>query len=94
MVNELKNPTISVLVVEDEPIIRMYIVSEIEDVGFKVFEAGNADEAIKILERNIERLRIQLAAESRENRPVQPEDTGRSRSRREPWGNTGSSSRS
>jgi CheY-like chemotaxis protein len=50
----LKNPPVSVLVVEDEPLIRMYIVSEIEEVGFKVYEAGNADEAIVLLERHNE----------------------------------------
>jgi CheY-like chemotaxis protein len=54
MSKDLKNPNVSVLVVEDEPIIRMYIVSEIEDVGFKVYEADNADEAIVLLERHNE----------------------------------------
>src|SRR5690348_15627646 len=35
-----------VLVVEDEPIIRLGMVSSIEDAGFTVIEAANADEAI------------------------------------------------
>lgn len=39
-----------VLVVEDEPIIRMDVVAIIEDVGFDVIEATNADEAIVLLE--------------------------------------------
>ncbi|MCC5611815.1 response regulator [Nostoc sp. CHAB 5834] len=39
-----------VLVVEDEPIIRMNAVSIIEDAGFDVIEATNADEAIVFLE--------------------------------------------
>jgi CheY-like chemotaxis protein len=39
-----------VLVVEDEPIIRMWAVGIVEEAGFDVLEAGNADEAIHILE--------------------------------------------
>lgn len=39
-----------VLVVEDEPIIRMDAVAMVEDAGFEVIEAANADEAIAILE--------------------------------------------
>jgi len=39
-----------VLVVEDEAIIRMSAVQMVEDAGFVVVEACNADEAIKILE--------------------------------------------
>ena len=43
---------IAVLVVEDEPITRMDVVEQLEEGGFKVFEAPNADKAIKILEEN------------------------------------------
>jgi len=43
---------IAVLVVEDEPITRMDVVDQLEQVGFKVFEAPDADRAIKILEAN------------------------------------------
>ncbi len=39
-----------VLVVEDEPLIRMSAVAMIEDAGFQAVEASNADEAIAILE--------------------------------------------
>ncbi len=39
-----------VLVVEDEPIIRMNAVALIEDAGYDVIEASNADEAILNLE--------------------------------------------
>lgn len=39
-----------VLVVEDEPVLRMYAVEMIEDAGFQVMEAQNADEAITLLE--------------------------------------------
>jgi CheY-like chemotaxis protein len=39
-----------VLVVEDEPIIRMNAVSLIEDAGYDVIEAAHANEAMKLLE--------------------------------------------
>lgn len=41
-----------VLVVEDEPIVRMVIVLHLLDEGFDVLEAANADEAIALLEQN------------------------------------------
>jgi DNA-binding NtrC family response regulator len=44
---------IAVLVVEDEALIRMEIVSELEDAGFQVFEAAHADAAIEILIANL-----------------------------------------
>ena len=40
-----------VLIVEDEPIVRMLAADWIEEAGFKVLEAGNADEAVRILDR-------------------------------------------
>ncbi|PYE42648.1 response regulator receiver domain-containing protein [Rhizobium sp. PP-F2F-G20b] len=45
---------ILVLVVEDEPLVRMGIVDYLEDVGFTVLEAGNADEAITVLMSNLD----------------------------------------
>jgi CheY-like chemotaxis protein len=39
-----------VLVVDDEALIRMNAVQMVEDAGFTALEAGNADEAIRILE--------------------------------------------
>ena len=42
--------TKTVLVVEDEFIIRMCTVSMIEDAGYDVVEASNADDAILLLE--------------------------------------------
>lgn len=44
------NP-IQVLVVEDESIVRLHMVSDLELAGFSVTEARNADEAIAILEQ-------------------------------------------
>lgn len=43
-----------ILVVEDEPIIRLGMVSSIEDAGFTVIEAANADEAIARLRQDDE----------------------------------------
>lgn len=39
-----------VLVVEDEPIIRMLAMEIVSDAGFEGIEAVNADEAVRILE--------------------------------------------
>jgi len=40
---------VAVLVVEDETLIRFNVVDELEDAGYNVFEAANADDAIAIL---------------------------------------------
>lgn len=40
----------TVLVVEDEALIRMLVVDELESLGLTVLEAGNADEALPILQ--------------------------------------------
>ena len=40
----------AVLIVEDEPLVRMGAVNIIEDAGFEVIEAASADEAMRILE--------------------------------------------
>lgn len=45
---------LAVLVVEDEYLIRMDTASSLETGGFIVFEAGNAAEAIRCLERHPE----------------------------------------
>lgn len=39
-----------VLVVEDDILVRMGIVADLEDEGFTVFEAANADTAVALLE--------------------------------------------
>lgn len=41
-----------VLIVEDEPLLRMDMADHLNAEGFSVFEAQDADEAIVILERN------------------------------------------
>ena len=42
--------TSAVLIVEDEPLVRLYAVETIEAAGYEAIEACNADEAIRILE--------------------------------------------
>ncbi|KLK90542.1 hypothetical protein AA309_25135 [Microvirga vignae] len=49
--NAPKHPTrVPILVVEDEPLVRIFIADFLEEAGFTVFEAVNADEAIALLE--------------------------------------------
>lgn len=43
-----------VLVVDDEPLIRMYATDVLEDAGFRVVEADNADVALTMLDRHPE----------------------------------------
>jgi CheY-like chemotaxis protein len=46
--NRAKTP--SILVVEDEPLVRLCAVDTVAAAGFDVIEAASADEAIRILE--------------------------------------------
>src|ERR1700678_4238355 len=48
----IKRPV--VLVVEDEFLIRMHAAEMIEEAGFEVVEASNADEAVAILEARLD----------------------------------------
>lgn len=48
----MNKPTI--LIVEDEFLIRLDAVDRLEEAGFEVVEAGDADEAIRILETGAE----------------------------------------
>ncbi len=41
-----------VLVVDDDPFIRMDIAAMVEDAGFEVYEAEDADQAVSVLERD------------------------------------------
>lgn len=50
MPNSPEPGRVAVLVVEDEPLVRMDVVDQLADEGYVVFEAGNADEAVAILE--------------------------------------------
>lgn len=46
---EARADTRVVLLAEDEPLIRFDIADELRQLGFQVIEAGNADEAIDVL---------------------------------------------
>lgn len=52
MAPKAKRPV--VLIVEDELLLRINAVESIKEAGFDVAEAGNADEAIAILERRLD----------------------------------------
>lgn len=41
-----------ILVVEDEPLIRLGLVSTIEEAGYDVIDAASADDAVRVLEAN------------------------------------------
>jgi CheY-like chemotaxis protein len=47
---DISSQPLAVLVVDDEPLIRMDLAATMEDAGFKVYEAANADRAIELLE--------------------------------------------
>lgn len=40
----------AILVVEDEPLVRMFAVDALEDAGFRVIQAGTAAEALQALQ--------------------------------------------
>ncbi len=42
-------PTLTILVVEDESLVRMNIAMELENVGYRVCEAVDADDALRVL---------------------------------------------
>lgn len=39
----------TILIVEDEPLIRIDLADTVMDMGYSVLEAGNADEAVRLL---------------------------------------------
>jgi CheY-like chemotaxis protein len=43
----------SILVVEDEALIRMMIADDLRQAGFKIIEAANADDALKVLQTSV-----------------------------------------
>ncbi len=45
----VSEPRMVVLVVEDETLVRMFMADFLDEAGFKVFEAVNADEALTVL---------------------------------------------
>ena len=49
-----RKPSSAVLVVEDEPFVRLMGVDLLEEAGFDVLQASNADEALRVLEAHPE----------------------------------------
>jgi two-component system, response regulator PdtaR len=47
-----------VLVVEDEPLVRMTAADELDEAGFLVLEAKNADEAMAVLEAHSDEVQV------------------------------------
>jgi CheY-like chemotaxis protein len=52
MANVRYFPSVAVLVVEDEPLVRMIAMTIVEDAGFEALGAENADHAVRILEKH------------------------------------------
>lgn len=50
MISETPKPRMAVLVVEDEPILRLMAVDLVEEAGFEAVEAMNSTDAIQVLE--------------------------------------------
>ena len=51
-----------VLLVDDEPLVRMTAVDELEDAGFHVLEAANADGAVAALEARSNEVQVLFTA--------------------------------
>ncbi len=47
--SQVQPPSVQVLIVEDEPLVRMVARATLEDAGFELMEAATADEALRIL---------------------------------------------
>jgi CheY-like chemotaxis protein len=47
-----------VLVVDDEPLVRMTAADELDEAGFQVLEAANADEALDVLEECADEVQV------------------------------------
>ena len=48
------SPPGTVYVVEDEPIVRILVVDHLEELGYRVMEAGNAEQALSALRQDDE----------------------------------------
>jgi two-component system, response regulator PdtaR len=44
------DPAAAVLIVEDDALIRLYAAATIEEAGFRVYEASDAEQALRLLE--------------------------------------------
>ncbi|MXQ11708.1 response regulator [Microvirga makkahensis] len=50
----MPEPQSTILLVEDEPLVRLFVADLLEDSGFKVVEAANATEALVLLDAGLE----------------------------------------
>ncbi|MCG7391994.1 response regulator [Microvirga sp. ACRRW] len=50
----MPEPQSTVLLVEDEPLIRLFVAELLEDSGFKVVEAANATEALVLMKAGLD----------------------------------------
>ncbi|MFC4173127.1 response regulator [Microvirga sp. GCM10011540] len=50
MTEAISEVRLTVLVVEDETLVRMFLADMLDEAGFKVFEAVSADEAVALLQ--------------------------------------------
>jgi CheY-like chemotaxis protein len=50
----------TVLVVEDDVLVRLVIAGYLRECGYRVLEAANADEAVRLLERDAPRIDVVL----------------------------------
>jgi CheY-like chemotaxis protein len=50
----LSNTKTVILVVEDEPLLRLAAIDMVEDAGFEAVEASNATDAVRILESRLD----------------------------------------
>jgi CheY-like chemotaxis protein len=48
-----EDPTPAILLVEDEPLVRLFVSDLLNDAGFRIIEAANAGEALAVLEAGI-----------------------------------------
>jgi len=55
--NEPKDPPV-VLIIEDEPLVRMTAADELEEAGFHLMEAANANVALAVLEVRSEEVQV------------------------------------
>jgi CheY-like chemotaxis protein len=58
MTHATRDGALVVLLVEDEPLVRMTAVDELEEAGFHVLEAANADIALQVLEAVADEVRV------------------------------------
>jgi CheY-like chemotaxis protein len=56
---DIAGQSLAVLVVDDEPLIRLDLAATIEEAGFKVYEVANADQAVELLEE-VEDIKVLL----------------------------------